>query len=291
MVPTGVGGPNDVVLQVLSQKFSQITGQNFVIENRAGASGTIAAEAVVRAAPDGYTLLAAIPTILSINPHVFKNPRYDAEKGFVPITQLLTTNYFLLGSANLAANNISELITLAKSNPSKISFGSAGVGSTSHLLVAMLGNSVSAEFLHVPYKGASLAIADLATGYIDTSVSAIETVREYVRTGKVKVLAVASPKRARTMPDVPTFVELGFPNVVATLWMGLVAPANTPPQIVNRLHSAISQALQAPDLREKLEAADQELVGSSPAEFTAFLKADRERWGIAVRASGFVINE
>jgi tripartite-type tricarboxylate transporter receptor subunit TctC len=136
-----------------------------------------------------------------------------------------------------------------------------------------------------------LAIADLDTGYIDTSVSAIETVREYVRTGKVKVLAVASPKRARTMPAVPTFVELGYPNVVATLWMGLAAPANTPPQIVNRLYSAISQALQDPDLREKLEAADQELVGSSPAEFAEFLRTDRERWGIAVKASGVVITD
>jgi tripartite-type tricarboxylate transporter receptor subunit TctC len=287
IVPTGAGGSNDFVFHVLSEKFALRTGQPIVIENRAGASGMIAAEAVAKASPDGYTLLMAIPTIMSINPHVFSTAPYDAEKSFIPVTHLLTTNYFFLASSSFAAKSIPELISTAKANPGKISFGSAGHGSTSHFLMAMLGHSAAIEFLHVPYKGASLALTDLMTGQINTSVSAIESAREQVKSGRIRVLAVASPKRAATMPDVPTFAELGYPDVIATLWMGLVAPAGTPRPRVEKLQTEIAQALQYPDLRQRLGAADQELVGSTPEQFAELLRADRARWGKAVKASGF----
>jgi len=220
IVPTGAGGPNDLVLRILSDKYSSHTGQAFVIENRTGGSGSLAAQEVARATPDGYVLLAGTPTTLSINPHTIKPARYDPESDFAPITQLVTTNFFFLARADLPAKNLDELIALAKRDPGKISFGSSGPGSITHLIMAMFGASASIDFLHVPYRSTTLAINDLIAGHIDTAVGPIDAVTEFVKAGKIKVLAVASAKRAATMPEVPTFGEERHPDVVASLWMG-----------------------------------------------------------------------
>ena len=285
-MPTGAGGPNDLVLRILSDKYSSQTRQVFVLENRTGGSGSRAAQEVARAAPDGYVLLAGTPTTLSINPHTTQASRYDPEKDFAPITQLVTTNFFFLVRANLRPTPSASCARWPDASSGKLSFGSSGPGSITHLIMAMFGASASIDFLHVPYRSTTLAINDLIAGQIDTAVGPIDAVMAFVKTGKLKVLAAASAKRTATMPEVPTFGEEGYPAVVASLWMGLLAPARTPQPIIDGLHSAMAQALQAREVKERLESAGQELIGSSPAQFAEFLRADRERWGAAVLASG-----
>ena len=236
------------------QVFLRRPGKFSCLRNRTGGSGSRAAQEVARAAPDGYVLLAGTPTTLSINPHTIKPARYDPEKDFAPITQLVTTNFFFLVRADFPANTLGELRALARRVSGKLSFGSSGPGSITHLIMAMFGASASIDFLHVPYRSTTLAINDLIAGQIDTAVGPIDAVMAFVKTGKLKVLAAASAKRTATMPEVPTFGEEGYPAVVASLWMGLLAPARTPQPIIDGLHSAMAQALQAREVKERLRA-------------------------------------
>ena len=291
VVPAAPGGAQDFVVRVIGEKFQSSTGQPLVLENRGGASGIIGAETVLRAAPDGYTLLAATIGVMSLNPHTFKRLPYDPAKSFVPVTQLINTNYLFLVHSSIPATNLKEFVAWAKASPGKISFGSSGVGTPSHFAGAMVGQSMGIELLHVPYKGVAPAFNDLLAGQVNTSVATVVSAKDHIRSGKLRVLAVASARRVPALPEVPTFAELGYPNVIATLWLGLVAPAGTPGAMVDKLHMEIAKALDHPDVREKLLAADQEPVGSSPSQFAEFLKADSERWRAAVKASGFTAIE
>jgi tripartite-type tricarboxylate transporter receptor subunit TctC len=286
VVPLPPGGSMDVTLRIVSERFAQITGQPFVLENRTGASGVVAAETVMRAAPDGYTLLGASVSLMSINPHTFAKLPYDPQKDFVPVTNVYRTNYFWVVGPSVPAKNLKDYVAYAKAEQGKASFGSAGVGSISHLASAMFSQAAGIEFLHVPYKGAVQSINDLMAGRVGAVFAPVIAFGEHIKTGNLRVLAAATEKRVPSFPDVPTFTESGY-DVVAPLWTGLVAPAGTPQSIVDALNKPLVQALASPDVRERLAKIDQEPIGGTPAQFAEFMRTDRERWAKAVKASGF----
>jgi tripartite-type tricarboxylate transporter receptor subunit TctC len=285
IVPLPAGGSIDNVFRIASDRFQQLSGQPFVIDNRPGASGVLAAETVMRAPADGYTVLAASVTMMSINPHTFAKLAYDPQKDFVPVSNVYRTNYFWVTSATVPASNIKDFVAWARTSPGKASFGSAGVGSISHLASAMFNQAAKIELLHVPYKGAVQSMTDLLAGRISAVFAPIVAFGEHMKTGQVRVLAAATDKRVGSMPDVPTFLENGF-EVVAPLWTGVVAPAGTPAAVVSTLNRHLVDTLTTPDVRERLLKGDQEPVPNSPSEFADFMRQDRERWGRAVKASG-----
>ena len=287
VIPFAAGGSTDFVLRVISDKFQQLTGQGWVAENRGGASGIIAAEFVARSAPDGYTLMAASVGQMSLNPHSFTNLPYDPQTTFAPVTGLVATNYFWAVHPDVPANSVREYIDWAKANPASANFGSTGIGTPSHLAGVMLAQASGAPLVNVPYKGVGPAITDLLGGRISAAFVTLVLVKDAVRGGKLKLLAAATEKRVATLPEMPTFGELGYADVVAPLWTGLLAPAGTPPAVIERLNRATVQALASPEVREKLLASDQEPTGGTPAQLAEFMRIDRERWGRAFRASGF----
>jgi tripartite-type tricarboxylate transporter receptor subunit TctC len=285
IVPLPAGGSIDNVFRIASDRFQQISGQPFVIDNRPGASGFVAADAVMRAPADGYTVLAASVTMMSINPHTFVKLPYDPQKDFAPVSNFYRTNYFWVTSSTVPASNLKEFVAWAKANPDKASFGSAGVGSISHLASAMFNQAAGMELLHVPYKGAVQSMTDLLTGRISAVFAPVVAFSEHLKGGNIRVLAAATERRVGAMPDVPTFVESGF-DVVAPLWTGVVAPAGTPAAIVQTLNRHIVETLNTPDVRERFLKGDQEPIPGTAAEFAEFMRIDRERWGKAVKASG-----
>jgi tripartite-type tricarboxylate transporter receptor subunit TctC len=285
IVPLPAGGSIDNTFRIASDRFQQISGQPFVIDNRPGASGFVAADAVMRAPADGYTVLAGSVTMMSINPHTFAKLPYDPQKDFLPVSNFYRTNYFWVTSSAVPASNLKEFVAWAKANPDKASFGSAGIGSISHLASAMFNQAAGMELLHVPYKGAVQSMTDLLTGRISAVFAPVVAFSEHVKGGNIRVLAAATERRVGALPDVPTFVESGY-DVVAPLWTGVVAPAGTPAAVVATLSRQIVETLSSPDVRERLLKGDQEPIPSSPSEFAEFMRVDRERWGKAVRASG-----
>jgi len=291
VVPFAAGGSIDFALRVISEKLQQSVGQPLVVDNRGGAGGIIAAEMVAGAPADGYTLMSATIGQMSLNPHSHAKLRYDAEKSFVPITQLVRSQYIFAAHPSVPAADLRQFIAWAKANPGKASFASTGPGTPAHFAGAMLNRAAGISLLHVPYKGGAPAFNDLLGGQVSTMFTTIGLSRSAIGTDKLKLFAVTSERRLAALPNVPTFAELGYPEVVAYVWSGLVAPAGTPADIVAALSSEIGRILKMPDVREKLMATDQEPVGSSPAEFAEFMRQDRQRWGAAIAASGFKANE
>jgi tripartite-type tricarboxylate transporter receptor subunit TctC len=281
------GSSIDITVRFVSERFQQITGQPFVIDNRTGASGVIAADLGAKAAPDGYTLLAGNISQFSINPFTFKQLPYDPAKDFAAVTQLVRTTYFWIAGPAAPGAALKDYLAWAKSNPGKATYASGGVGSISHFATVMIALAAGADLTHIPYKGSAQHVADLTAGRVGAAFSPWVSVREYVKSGQLRVLAVASEQRSSVLPDVPTFVELGYPDVVAPLWSGLMAPAGTPPTIVDAVARGVAQSFTHSEVRDKMLAIDQEPVGNTPAEFARFLEQDRARWGKAIKASGF----
>ena len=287
VVPCAPGSSIDFNLRVISEKLQQGTGQQLVIDNRGGASGLIAAELVVKSAPDGYTLMAATIGQMSLNPLVFTKLPYDPEKSFAPVSQLVSSQYVFVAHPSVPAAGLREFVAWVKANPGTVSFASTVAGGPGHFAGVMFNQAAGMDMLHVPYKGGGPAQIDLLAGQVNSMFSTVGISRDYLRSGKLKVLAVTSERRIAALPEVPTFGELGYPGVVAYVWMGLVAPAGTPATVGEKLYAEITRIFALSDVREKLQATDQELVGSSPAQFAEFMRADRARWAGAVRASGF----
>lgn len=287
VIPFAAGGSNDIVLRLVSDRFQQLTGQPLVADNRGGGSGIIAAEFVARSAPDGYTLMAASVGQMSLNPHSFLNLPYDAQTTFAPVSGLVATNYFWAVHPDVPAGSLREYVVWARANPDRANFGSTGIGTPSHLAGVMFAQASGAPLVNVPYKGAGPAITGLLGGQVSAAFVTLVLVKDAMRTGRLRILAAATEKRVPMLPDMPTFGELGYPDVVAPLWTALLAPAGTPPAVIDRLSRAVVQALASPEVAEKLLAADQEPAGSTPAQLAEFMRIDRERWGKAFRASGF----
>jgi len=287
VVPFAPGSSLDLLLRVISEKFQQSTGVPLVVDHRGGAGGTIAANFVRTAAPDGYTLLAATVGQMSLNPHTFEKLSYNPEKDFAPITQLVASQYVFVAHQSVPATDLKSFIAWAKTNPGKVSFASTGPGTPGHFAGVMLSQAAGLDLIHVPYRGGGPALSDLIGGQVNTFFATVGIAGDTLKSGPVRVYAVTSQQRVPMLPEAPTFTELGYPNVVAYVWTGLVAPAGTPQPILDKLNREIVAALKHPDSVQKLRATNQEPVGSTISEFTAFMRADRERWQAAVKASGF----
>jgi len=285
VVPFPPGGINDVLARALGQKMSESLGQPVVIENRSGAGTLIGTEFVAKSAPDGYTLLLA-SAAHAINVTLHRKVGFDAVKDFALITLIGTSPFFLVGHPSLPARDLKELIALARSRPGQLQYSSSGSGTGIHLMGEMLKAGAKLDIVHIPYKGVTPALIDVIAGQAHFTFGSWLTTGPHVRAGKLRVYAATSPARSKTVPDIPTIAEIAIPGYNAVAWYGVMAQAATPREIVTRLNGEVTRALHAPDLNERLVGQGVDVIASTPAQFSDFLKAEIERWGVAVRNSG-----
>jgi tripartite-type tricarboxylate transporter receptor subunit TctC len=290
IVPVPAGGTPDVVARMVAPGLSGLLGQQLVIDNRGGAGGLIAAELAARAVPDGYTLFFSSPGSLTILPHLHPHVAYDPLKDFAAVSLVSIGPFLLIVHPAVPARTVKELIALAKSEPGKLNYASAGNGSANHLAMELLKSMAGVNLTHVPYKGAPQAVTDVLGGYVNLMFNSIPPVLPHIKSGRVRLLAVASAKRSQQLPDVPTVSEAGVPGYEAITWFGLLAPAKTPRQIVARLNAAMVSVVRTPDIRAQLEIQGYDAVGGSPDEFTRFIRAESEKYAKVVKLSGAKID-
>jgi tripartite-type tricarboxylate transporter receptor subunit TctC len=285
VVPFPPGGAADAVPRIVAEKLAQRFDQPFLIENRAGATGTIAAELVSRAEPDGYTFLATPPSTLVLNPYLYVRLPYDASR-FVPVSVMAAIPSVLLAHPKLGASSVPELVSLIKGNPGKLNYASQGSTSVSYLTTEwFLALAGGLKVAHVPYKGTGPALASVMAGETELFFDNLGTSLQHVRSGRLKALAVAGERRHPSLPDVPAMSEL-YPGLVSVAWFGIVAPPGTPGPIAERLSFSVQEALKMPDVLERLARLSAEPLGLAPAQMAAFMKRDAERWRAAIRAAG-----
>lgn len=285
------GGGTDVVARIIAPKLAEHLGQPVLIENRPGATGTVAAGIVARSPADGYTLMMGHVSVNAIAPSLFPTLSYDVIKDFAPITLTASVPHFIVVHPSLPVHSVQELIAYAKAHPGELSFPSAGNGSTPHLAGEMFKAMAGINLVHVPYKGTGQSMQDLLAGQHQVAFDTLPASAPYVRAGRLRVLAVSGAKRLADFPDVPTVEEAGVPGYRITTWYGAFAPGGTPPEIVNRLYADITNALQAPDTRAKLaEIGVDDTVTRSPEEFAAIVRADTVRYAKVVKDAGLKID-
>ena len=286
MVAFTPGGPSDVLARILGKKLEQLLGQPFVIENRPGAGGNVAAEAVAHAAGDGYTLLNGNNSILATNAALYKRINFDPETDFAPISLIGSQANILVVNPQVPAHTMAELIALAKANPGKINFASSGFGAAAHLAGELFKTETRIDIVHVPYKGAAPALQDVIAGHVQMMFATAASVVGHIQSGQVRALAVTTLKRTALLPDLPTVDELGIKGFDATTWHGLVAPAKTPKDIVAALNRATAQALDDPGVKKQLADLGVDIMGGTPEEFAAYIKSEIPKWTAIVKASG-----
>lgn len=291
VLPTSAGSGVDITIRAIAQNLAQAWGQPVVVDNRPGANGIIGMEIVANAKPDGYTWLQGFTSVLTINPHVYKSLIYDTARDFAPITQTVTNTMVLVVNPSLPVKTVKDLVALARKRPGKLAYASAGVGNLTHLVGALLGMETGTKMLHVPYKGESNAHTALIGGEADLMFSVALGVVPYVKAGKLRLLATCGEKRATAFPEVPTMVESGLPNVVATGWGGLLAPAGTPPEITRKIQQETARQLQRAELKNRLTALGTEPVGSTPSEFASFIKSESDKWSRVTRQAGIAFRK
>ena len=283
IIPFVAGGSSDIVGRAIASKFQEYLGQPGVVENKPGANGSIAAEYVAKADPDGYTILVGSIGVFSINAALFKDLRYDPVRDFAPITLAVTTPNVLVTKPELKANSMKELVEFAKKNPGKVSYCSSGTGSSDHLTGELFKQGAEVLALHVPYRGGAACQTDLMGNQVDISFQNLGAVTNYIKGGKMKALAVTAKARHPQLPGVPTVGEAGFPDLVVTSWQAVAAPAKTSREIVRKLNDATVRALRATDIRERVTQIGFDVVASTPEEFGDFMRAEVERWTQVVR--------
>jgi tripartite-type tricarboxylate transporter receptor subunit TctC len=286
IVTQSAGGSIDIAARTIGQKLGEALGQQFLVDNRAGANGMIGAELAAKSAPDGYTFLMTSPSALTINQHLYQKVPYDTARDFAPVTQTTSIAFLAVVNAGSPHRSIGEVVAAAKAKPESVRYGSAGPGNQSHLAPEMLAQAAGVQFLHVPYKGEAPALADLLSGQIDMIIGTMPALLPHVRSGKLRALAVCQPQRSVAVPDVPTMVEAGFPAVHVTGWTAIVAPTGTPAENVKRLRDEVAKVLAQPDVRNFLAKQGAEPVGSTPEQFGAFIRTETAKWGAAVKAAG-----
>jgi len=277
IVPFPPGGATDVAARAVADKLTQALGQQFVIDNRAGASGAIGAAEVARAAPDGYTILFAADPVTTLH-LVMKSVPYDTLRDFAPITQVTTQPLAVAAHSSVPVKNVQELIALVKANPGKYSFAHSGIGTGQHLSGELLKKLAGIDMIHVPYKGGGPAVTDLVAGQVPLAVLGSTPLIPHHKSGRIKILAFTSKDRFPNMPDVPTLHESGFPGFDTGQWLGLLGPRGTPAEVVNRLYAETRKALALPDVRERLLGSALLPVGNTPQEFATVISSDIERW-------------
>lgn len=286
VVPFPAGGSNDVIARLVAQKLSELLGQQFIIENRSGAGGNTGADLVAKSPPDGYTLLLSAPGPLVVNQTLYGRLNYDPAKDFAPVALVASVPIVLMVNPGVPANNVKELIALAKKDPGKINFGSSGIGSTSHLAGELLKSRAQIDIIHVPYRGAAPAMNDLIAGHIPIMFDNMPAVLPQVTGGKVRAIAVAGEQRAAALPEVPTVAELGLPGFEATAWFGLVAPARTPAPVLAKLTEEVGKVLKNPDVVARFRDLGADPGAVPGTAFAAFLAAETKKWADVIRASG-----
>ena len=278
IVPYAPGGGADTVARIVARRVSDSIGQTVVIENRGGAGAIIGTEMVAKAEPDGYTLLLGQSGPISINPAVYKDLRYDPIKDFSPITMTTAYPYILAVNAKLPVKSLQEFVALAKSKPGALNYGTTGIGAANHLVTELFSSKAGLKMTHIPYRGTALAVADLIGGQVTMVFSDPVSVLPHLQAGTLRGLAVTSTQRSAVAPDLPTIAESGYPGFDAIAWHGILAPAKTPPNVINKLSAEIVKALQHPETKDVLVKQAMQPVGSTPEEFAAFIKQDIAIW-------------
>jgi tripartite-type tricarboxylate transporter receptor subunit TctC len=286
VVTFAAGGGADFVARAIAPKLGEALGQPVVVDNRPGANGALGAEIVAKAAPDGYTLLLASLAQLTINPSLYDKMPFDTVKDVIPITQAVFTPNILALNNDVPAKSVAELVVLARAQPGQLTFGSAGVGTSQHLAGELFKSMAHVDIRHVPYRGAAPVITDLLGGRISMFFGNITSVLPQVQDGKLRALAVTSPKRVAATPELPTLAESGFPGFDATASFGLVAPAGTPPAITDKLHRETVRILALPEVRKRFAELGSEVIGNSPGEFSAVIKAEIPQWAKLIKETG-----
>lgn len=276
IVASGAGGGLDFVARLVATPLTETMGQTFVVDNRAGASGSIAAELASIAPPDGYTLMLLSASLVVYG--IVNKTRYDLYRDFAPISQVAAAPYILTVHPGIPARTVKELIAYAKANPSRLNFASTGNASLAHLAGELFATATGTQLVHIPYKGVGAALTDMLSGQVQMSFLSMGSVYSQVRSGMLRAIAIATATRSKTAPEIPTLVESGVPGFVVTQWHGLLAPRGTPGTIIDRLHKEIARAVQRPDVVQRLALDGTEPVASSPEEFARFLKAEHEQW-------------
>ncbi len=289
VVPFAAGGPADITARTVGPRLTELLGQAIIVDNRAGANGIIGAENVIRSAPDGYTLLMSTASVTSINMVTYARPPYDTLRDLQPLSPVMTTASLIVIHPSMPVKTLKEFVALAKARPNQIAFGSAGNGGILHLALEMLMGDAKIKVTHVPYKGAAPAVSDVIAGQIQGMFVDLPVVSPYVKSGRVRAIAVASSKRSPYFPEVPTAKESGYANVEMTNHYALLAPAKIPRDIAAKLHDAIVKTVNTPAVREKLVAVGADPLTMSMDEFTSFLRADIEKWGKVVKAAGIQV--
>jgi len=284
------GGPSDVLSRIVGKKLEQILGQPFIMDNRPGAGGNIAAEAAANAPADGHTILMGNNSILATNAALYKKVNFDPEKDFVPISLVGSQANILVVNPDVPAKTMAELIALLRANPGKFNYASSGHGAAAHLAAELFKAEAKVDIVHVPYKGAAPALTDVIAGHVQIMFATAASVVPHIQSGRVRALAVTPLKRTAVFPDLATIDELGLKGFDATTWHGLVAPAKTPRDIVVRLHRATVEALNDPAVRKSLVELGVDIVGNTPEEFAAYIKAEIPKWTAIVRASGATLD-
>jgi tripartite-type tricarboxylate transporter receptor subunit TctC len=280
------GGPSDVIARILGKRMHEALGQPFVIDNRPGAGGNIAAEAVATAAPDGYTLLMGNNSILATNAALYKKINYDPQRDFLPISLIGSQANILVVNPSVPANSMAELIALARQKPGQLNFASSGHGAAAHLAGELFRSEAKIDIVHVAYKGAAPALQDVVAGHVQMMFATAASAVGLIRDGKVRPLAVTTPKRTALLPAIATVAELGIAGFDATTWHGLVAPAGTSRETIGALHHAATTALGDPAVRKSLMDLGVDIVASTPKEFEAYIEAEIPKWTAVVKASG-----
>ena len=286
IVPFPAGGPNDIIARSVGQKMSEILKQKVIIDNRGGAGGVLGTEMVAKADPDGYTVAVTSAGALAISASVQKGVPYDATKDFKAVTLVAKVPEMLVVATSVPASNMAELVALAKKEPGKLNFASSGIGSMPHLAGELLKLNAHINIVHVPYRGAAPAVNDLLGQQVQMVFLDLPILIPQVQAGKLKAIAIGTTKRVAALPNVPTTVEVGYPNIQTENWYGMVAPAATPPDVVAKLNKAAAEALHSDDVKKRLDPLGAILIGDKPEEFAAFIKSEKDKWAGVVKAAG-----
>jgi tripartite-type tricarboxylate transporter receptor subunit TctC len=286
IVPQAAGGATDIYARKISQALSERWKQPVVVENRVGAGGTLGTDAVAKAAPDGYTLLVTYAGSQAINPGLYANLPFDSVKDFQPIATLAVTPFFFVASTTLPVKTFADFLALARKKERPLNYGSAGVGSVNHLLGEMLNYEAKTQLQHVPYRGASQALADVIGHQIDSAFTSIPSSLSSIRSGQIQGLAVSSAKRIAVAPDIPSIAEAGFPGFDVNPWWGILGPKGMDAAIVTKINADVAEAMKGKELQDFFAAQGAEIVTASPYEFGQMLKADIEKWSKVIKAAG-----
>lgn len=289
IVPSAPGGFTDVVARILSQRLSTVLGQQFIVENKAGAGAVIGTDFVAKSAPDGYTLVIVSSNHV-ISPWIYKTVPYDPLKSFVAVAKLVDSPYVLLVNPKVPARNVQELVALAKAAPNTIHYASSGNGSSQHLMGGLFASLSGAPIVHVPYKGSSGAATDLVAGIVESSFAGVPNALAQVPQGRLKALAVTTAKRIPQLPDVPTLQEAGVPGYEASVWLALLAPAGTPREIVTKLNTEINKLMSSAETRKAMYDAGVEVSTSTPEGMNDYMALELARWGKVVKEIGIKLD-